>query len=60
MIERIKQEYDAPMVSVTEVSVEDGFRLSHMGETPVADPAGYGMTECETGSNEFHGGTDFH
>ena len=52
-----KKEYYAPMVDVTKVSVEDGFRLSY-GE--VADPTGYGITEGVTGSNESFDGSDFH
>ena len=58
--ENIKKEYDAPMVNVMKVSVEDGFRLSYGGETPVSNPASYGMTEGVTDSNENFDGTSFH
>ncbi len=60
MKDDFKKEYVTPTVNVTKVSVEDGFRLSHESATPVTDPAGYGMTEGVTGSNENFDGSSFH
>jgi hypothetical protein len=55
MIERNKQEYDAPMVDLIDARVEKGFQASGA----VVEPQTTGSTEGLTAGNDSYGGNDF-